>query len=171
MPLNSIQLHCQSILDGLTIPGMTQTLEAFITPPPVDNLDRPKAYVWGARMRANRQTMPRGVAPAAGFKKLTWQVDVYLSYETNPNPDPAAPPGTPDLDQEFPLIVDAVMAALWSATMPTFITDPTTGLQSQLLAIGEEFDFEYPPEKVPATLRMLYYTGRLGFTVVEAVQA
>jgi|SRR5579859_1731834 len=161
MPLNSIQLHIRDLLDGLEIPGSTQTLEAFVTPPMVDNLDNPKAYVWGARMRGTRQTMPRGIPPAAGFKKLTWMVDVYLSYETNP--DTAT-------DEEFPLIVDAVMAATWAATMPTFITDPTTGVKSQLLAIGEEFEFEYPPEKAPATLRMLYYTGRLGLTVYEAVQ-
>jgi hypothetical protein len=163
MPLNSIQWHVKGLIDNLVIPGSTPTLEAFITPPTVDTLDRPKAYVWGARMRGNRQTMPRGIAPAAGFKRLTWQIDVYLSYETNPD--------SPSIDQEFPLIVDAVMAALWSAPMPVFVTDPTTGLQSQLLAIGEEFEFEYPPEKVPATLRMLYYTSRLGMTVVEAVQA
>jgi len=163
MPLNSIQCYVKGILDGLPIPGSTQSLDAFVTPPTVDNLDNPKAYIWGARMRGTRQTMPRGIAPAAGFKKLMWNVDVYLSYETNPD--------DANIDQEFPLIVDAVMAALWSTTMPTFITDPTTGLKTQLLAIGEDFDFEYPPEKAPATLRMVYYTARLGLSVQEAVQA
>lgn len=159
MPLNSIQSHIHGILDGLAIPGTSQTLEAYITPPVVEDLDSPKAYVWGARMQATRQTMPRG----AGFKKLMWQVDVYLSYETNPD--------SPTVDSEFPLIVDAVMAAMWTTTMPMFISDPTTGATSQLLAIGEQFDFEYPPEKAPATMRMLYYTARLGLTVYEAVQA
>lgn len=42
---------------------------------------------------------------------------------------------------------------------------------TQLVAIGEEFELEYPPEKVPATLRMLYYTARFGFTLYEAPQA
>lgn len=159
IPLNSIQWHVKNLLDGLVVPGTTQTLEAYITPPAVEELDNPKAYVWGARLVGKRQTMPRG----AGFKKLTWQVDVYLSYETNPD--------SPTVDQEFPLIIDLVMATLWATPMPIFITDPTTGLQSQLLEIGEEFQLEYPPERMPATLRMLYYTARLGLTVYEAVQA
>lgn len=163
MPLNSIQHVVRDCLDGIPIPGGTASLEAYITPPTVDNLDAPKAYIWGGRMRGTRQTMPRGIAPAAGFKKLNWVVDIYLSYETNPD--------SPTVDQEFPLIVDAAMAALWQAVMPRMITDPTTGLETQLLAIGEDFDFEYPPEKLPATLRMLYYTARLSVNVTEAVQA
>lgn len=159
MPLNSVQSYVKGLLDGLPIPGpMNQTLEAFITPPSVDELDGPKAYVWGARMVGNRQTMPRG----QGFKRLTWQVDVYLTYETYPD--------NPSLDEEFPLIVDAVMAKAWTTPMPLFISDPTTGLQSQILAVGEKFDFEYPPERLPATLRMVLYTARLGLEISEAVQ-
>lgn len=160
MPLNSVQIFTQGLLDGLAIPGTTQTLEAYITPPTVDELDNPKAYVLGAHLRGTRQTMPRGL----GFKKLTWLVDVFLSYETNPD--------SPTVDQEFALVVDAVMTKVWTTPMNNvFITDPTTGLRSQILAIGEDFELEYPPERVPATLRMLYYTARLGLTVYEAVQA
>lgn len=136
-----------------------QTLEAYITPPTVDELDNPKAYVWGGRLRGTRQSMPRG----QGFKRLNWNVDVWLTYETNPD--------SPTVDQEFPLIVDAVMNKVWTTPLnDTFITDPTTGVRSQILAIGEDFDFEYPPERVPATLRMLYYTARLGLNVYEAIQ-
>lgn len=157
MPLNAVQYHVKGLLDGLAVPGGL-TLTAYITPPAVDKLDGPKAYIWGGRLRGTRQTMPRG----QGYKKLAWNVDVWLSYETMAK--------SPTVDQEFPLIVDTVMAATWTATMPTFITDPTTNQQSQLLAIGEEFELEYPPEKVPATMRMLYYTARLGLTVYEAVK-
>lgn len=160
MPLNSVQLFVQGLLDGLAIPGSTQMLEAYVTPPTVDELDNPKAYVWGGRLRGTRQSMPRG----QGFKKLNWNVDVWLTYETNPD--------SPTVDQEFPLIVDAVMNKVWTTPLnDTFITDPTTGVRSQILAIGEDFDFEYPPERVPATLRMLYYTARLGLNVYEAIQA
>lgn len=159
MPLNSVQYFVRGLLDGLAIPGTTQTLEAYITPPTVDELDNPKAYVLGAHLRGTRQSMPRSL----GFKKLTWLVDVYLSYETNPD--------SPTVDQEFALVVDAVMNTAWTTPMNNvFITDPTTGLRSQILAIGEDFELEYPPERVPATLRMLYYTARLGLTVYEAVQ-
>ena len=160
MPLNSVQLFVQGLLDGLAIPGTTQTLEAYITPPTVDEMDSPKAYVWGGRLRGNRQSMPRG----QGFKRLNWSVDVWLAYETSPD--------SATVDQEFPLIVDAVMNAVWTTPMnDVFITDPTTGVRSQILAIGEDFDFEYPPERVPATMRMVYYAARLGLNVYEAVQA
>lgn len=158
-PLNSVQLYLQNQLDGLTIPGMTTPLQAYITPPTVEDLDSPKAYVWGSRLRIQRQTMPRG----AGFKHLAWMMDIYLVYETNPD--------SPTLDTEFPLIVDAVMNKLWTTQTPLLITDPVTGVVSQLLNVGENFEFEYPPERTPATLRMLYYTARIGMELYEAVQA
>jgi hypothetical protein len=159
VPLNSVQLYVASLLDGLAIPGNPTPLTAHITPPTVEDLDGPRAYVWGARLNGLRQTAPRG----PGFKRLNWVVDVYLSYETVPD--------DPTVDQNFPLIVDAVMNATWQTVMPTFITDPQTGVKSQILQIGEEFELEYPPERTPATLRMLYFTARLGLDVYEAVQA
>lgn len=156
--LNAVQLYVQSLLADLPIPGGGAPLEAYITPPTVEDIDRPKAYIWGGRLRSMRQTAPRG----PGFSWFDWMLDVYLAYETNPD--------SPTVDQEFPLIVDAVITQLKTTVMPLFITDPTTGLKSQILAIGEDFEFEYPPERTPATLRMLYYSARLGFNVKEAVQ-
>ncbi len=159
MPLNSVQIYVRDLLDNLQIPGLDTYLEAYITPPTVEDIDRPKAYVLASRMRAKRQSAPRG----PGFKWLGWTVDVYITYETVPDSD--------TVDQEMPLIIDAVMTKLWTTTMPLFITDPTTGVKSQVLQIGEEFDLEYPPERTPATLRMLYYAARFGFDIYEAVQA
>jgi hypothetical protein len=159
VPLNSVQLYVRSLLDELQIPGLNVALEAYVTPPMVEDIDRPKAYVMASRGRARRQTAPRG----PGFKRIDWTVDVYVTYETVPDSD--------TIDQEMPLIIDAICTKLWTTTMPLFIEDPTTGLKSQVLQIGEEFDIEYPPERTPATLRMLYYTARLGFDVYEAVQA
>lgn len=158
MPLNSVQLYVQGLLDGLAVPTMEQPLQAFITPPTIEDLDGPRAYVWGGQLRGRRQTMPRG----QGFKYLDWTVDVYLSYLTLPD--------DPDVDSQFPLLIDAVMTETWTTTMPVSITDPTTHVQSEILAIGEEWTLEYPPERTPATLRSLYYTARLGLTVYEAVQ-
>jgi hypothetical protein len=158
MPLNSVQIYVQSLLADLPIPALDRNLEAYITPPTVEDIDRPKAYIYGARLRGMRQSAPRG----PGFKRLNWMVDVYLSWETMPD--------EPSVDQEFPLIVDAVMTKTWTTTMPLFITDPTTGVVSQILAIGEDFELEYPPERTPSTLRMLYYTARIGLDVYEAVQ-
>lgn len=173
MPLTSLQLYTRSIIDGLVIGDGIPAVEAFITPPPVDKMDAPKAYVWGGRLRAGRQTTPR----KAGFKHLAWTLDIYLSYGTSAK--------SPTVDTQFPSIVDAVMAAFWSVTTPTFVTPqgapwaappgasvatPPDG-SSQVLNMGEDFELEYPPERAPATLRMLYYTARLGLDVYEAVQA
>jgi hypothetical protein len=169
VPLNSIQNHLLSILDGLEIPGMSERLEAYIQPPTVEDIDGPRAYIWGGRMRGTRQTMPRVGTPAAldmghaGFKKLTWASDVWISYMDTP--DDAT------VDQNFALILDAIMTAFWVTEMPITISDPTTGVVSQLLEIGEEFDLEYPPSRTPNTLRMLYYSARLTLTLYEAVQA
>lgn len=159
MPLNSVQLYVKGLLDELQIPGLTVALEAYVTPPVVEDIDRPKAYVMASRGRVKRQTAPRG----PGFKRLDWTVDVYVTYETIPDSD--------TVDQEMPLIIDAICTKLWTTTMPLFIEDPTTGQRSQILQIGEEFDIEYPPERTPATLRMLYFVARIGFDVYEAVQA
>lgn len=181
MPLNSVQQYVKGLLDGLVVQDGIPALEAYVTPPVVDSLDAPKAYVWGGRMRGRRQTMPRVGTPAAiaaghsGFKRLDWTVDVYLVYEMNPD-QPAT-----DVDQDFPLIIDAVLAQTWTTAMPIFIDaqgNPTAQsamvagqTYSQILAIGEDFELEYPPERTPSTLRMLYYTARLGLDIYEAVQA
>ncbi len=176
MPLNSLQLYTHSIIDGLLIPSVTEPLRAYITPPNIEDLDGPRAYVWGGRLRGRRQTTPRGAPGQAGFKRLDWVIDVYLSYLTTPD--------SADIDQQFPLIVDAIMAASWSVRMPLIIDSqgqriltgagPVQDLPpgaSQIISIGEDFELEYPPERNPANLRMLYYTCRLGLDVYEAVQA
>lgn len=169
MPLNSVQWYTKNILDNLLVPGATAPIQAYITPPMPGTLDAPIAIVQGARLRTNRQTMPR----RAGFKHLAWTVDVFLAYETTPNSE--------TVDSEFAQIVDAVMAAFWSAPIPTFIGPDGSVLgtspdvlpdgSSQLLNTGEDFELEYPPERAPATLRMLYYVARLGVDIYEVVQA
>ena len=159
MPLNSIQQYIANLLNGLAVPGPGKPLEAFITPPTVGKLDGPKAYVWGGTSRARRQTAPRG----QGYKHLDWMVDIYLIYETVPT--------SPNLDQEFPLVVDAVLTKLWSTEMPVFINDPTTGLSSEVVSVGEQWDLDYPPVRTPATNRMLLYEARIRMSVYEAVKA
>jgi hypothetical protein len=165
IPLTSMQIYVKNLLDGLVIGNALPNLKAYITPPVVDELDGPRAYVLGARLAGRRQTTPRG----PGFKHLGWVMEVYLSYETNPNNDAT-------VDLEFPQVIDAVMTQLWTTTIPTFVdvngipSGTATNNASQVLSIGENFELEYPPERLPATLRMLYYTARLGIDVYEAVQ-
>lgn len=159
MPLNSVQEFVRDVMNGLVVPTIAQPLEAYITPPTVEELDGPKMYIFGARLLVNRQTAPRG----PGFQHYNWTVDGYISYETTPDSD--------NVDSEFPLIIDAVMQAARSySPMPRFITDSVTGQRSQILSFGEQMQLEYPPERTPSTLRMLYYTCRIGFDIYEAVQ-
>lgn len=176
MPLSSVQQYVQKKINGITITGQTEPMIAYITPPVMDKVGgAPKAYVWGGQCSIGRATMPRG----PGFKRLDWMIDIYLNYETNPN-RPVV--GSVELDQQFPLIVDAVMGALWVARMTTYIDDQGNEVTedqvatlapnvSQILAIGEEMSIEYPPERSPATLRMLWYSMLLRCRVQEDVQA
>ena len=173
--LTSVQLYVKNIIDGLVVTDGVPALEAFVTPPTLEDLDGPKAYIWGGRMRGKRQTTPRILSGhtiadgTSGFKHLAWVVDVYVVYESNPEI------GSNDTD--FPQILDAVLAAYFTTQMPIFIdatgathTQPAAGL-TQILAIGEDFELEYAPLHTPATLRMLYYSARLSMEVYEAVQA
>lgn len=165
MPLNSVQQYVAGLINNLEVPLLgTAPIECFITPPVNDDLDRPKAYVWGGRARGKRQTMPRNtsgrlVDGQSGFKEVSWTVDIYLAYETTPD--------STTLDQEFPCIVDAVMTKLWTTPLNIFITDPTTGVVSQVTSIGEEWDFEMLPERTPSTLRQLFFTARISASVEE----
>jgi hypothetical protein len=167
MPLNSVQIYVSNLLTDLQLPLGSPPLETYITPPAYEDIDRPKAYVWGGRARGKRQTMPRNtsgflVDGRSGFKHIDWTIDIYLLYETTPD--------SANVDQEFPTIVDAVMTKLWTTPLNTFITDPTTGVVSEITSIGEEWDFEMMPERTPNTLRMLLFTARISLTVTEILQ-
>ena len=149
----------QGILNDLPIPGGEQTLQAFITPPLAHKPVRPTAVVWASRAPVGRRAMPRG----EGFKEITWQIDVWLMYLMSPQ--------VPNLDYQYPLMVDAVMAAMWSTSMPIPITDPVTGLRTQMTSIGEVFTVENAPVRSPEGQSMYYFAGKIGFTVKEWPQA
>lgn len=159
MPLNSVQQQIKGYLNGLQVPGQNDQLVAWVTPPPVEPLNGSRAYIWGSRMSEKRGTFPRG----PGFKTLSWRVDIWLSMLESAN--------DANLDQAFPLLVDAVMMCLRQVEMPVYITDPTTGFLSQLWSIGEDYEFEYPPELATATNRLMYYRCGITATVEEVIQA
>lgn len=168
MPLNSVQLYVRDLLNNLAVPLMgIPPVEAYVTPPVFEDIDRPKAYVWGGRARGRRQTMPRNtsgqlVDGKSGFRKIDWHIDIYLVYETTPD--------AAELDMEFPCVVDAVMTKLWTTPLNIFITDPITGVVSEITSIGEEWDYEMLPERTPNTLRMIYYSSRITMVVSEVIQ-
>lgn len=122
--------------------------------------------MWGSRVRGSRQTAPRG----PGFKKLPWNVDAYLAFMDTPD-DALA-------NETFPKVIDAVLWRVFTTVMPLFIdaegnpmgpnqVNPT---DTQIQSIGENFDLDYPPERLPATMKMVWYSARIGLDILEVVQ-
>lgn len=159
MPLHSITQYMKGQLDDLPIPGGTQTLTAYITPPTPGKLSGPLAFVGDCTAHASRESMPRGL----GFKNLIWTIQIYLAYSSSAN--------RANIDAAFPLIADAIMARLWTTTMPLEITDDTTGLVSRVMAVGEKFGFQKPRVRTVGSNQMLYYAARLDAEVRELIQA
>lgn len=170
MPLLSVQKYARNLIDGMQLPGQQMPLTAHITPPALEDMDGPKAYVWGGHVNVTRQTMPR----RAGFKQYPWTIDIWLVYLTNADENPT-------LDDEFPQIIDAVTNVFATTTMPVFIdangnvedvsapvTD-RTGL-TQIQRVGERWTLDYPPEHTPATLRMVWYSALIAMEILEVVQ-
>ena len=104
-----------------------------------------------------------------GFKYLTYQLDIYLKYLTNPQ--------DAEIDQEFPIFVDTVLYQLYNTVMPVFIDSQGNVVNagganiSQITSIGEEWDMDYPPEMTPSTQRMLLYGCRITMMLEEVIQA
>lgn len=158
MGLNAVLQHVKGVVNGLQIPLQQKTLTAAIVPPPIEPASGVLGYVTPGRMTGKRQTSPRG----PGFTEPRWPVDVTLDLETLPT--------DANLEQVFPVAVDAVLAAIWADTMPVFITDPTTGIKTQMLAIGEDYGYDPADWRTTAQGRLILFRGRISFTVKEAFQ-
>lgn len=166
--LDSVSAYVRGLIDGTPMPsGVPGPLVAHITAPVVEKMSAPRAYVWGGKFAAARQTAPRG----QGFMKFTWTIDVYVAYMSTPD---AALAGEP-----FPKIVDTVLRVFMATPMPLFIdslgnpvgSNATSATDTQIVSIGEKLDGDYAPERTVAGPRMLWYVNRLGITVDEVVQA
>lgn len=163
MPLNTVQSYLKGLLNGLSVPLQSAPLDCFITPPALQDLDGPHCYVWGGRVSVRRQTMPR----TAGFKAYPWTMSIWLVYESA---DTVAGQQNTTIDNEFPVIIDAVTNTLSVATMVDVVTDPTTGQYSQIQSVGETWTLDYPTLRLPETMRMLYYAACISTEILEVVQ-
>jgi hypothetical protein len=142
MPIVSAQNAIMGILQGLPMPNGNYLLEAFVTPPdPETDYSNPHAYIWPSRGHESRNpadggTVPRntGVGTYAGTKPIRHHLEIFLRWYAN-NDDV-------DADIWFPGMVDAVMMALRTCTDPLVVTDPFTDIETQLVGIGEEMDYE-----------------------------
>jgi hypothetical protein len=157
--LNALLPYMATILDELAIPGGGAPLRAFVTPPTQVPLTNPVCYILPSTMHGRRRTAPRPVANM----ELEWWVDLLLTFETKAN--------MPTIDQQFALIVDAILYACWGTVMPIQITDAVTARTTSIAAIGEEVELESNPVETPASYRMLLYKSLLRIQVKEWVQA
>ena len=155
-----MQQLVKTTIDGLIVPGQTDTLTAYIQPPTVEPLEGPRAYVWSSRLGERRQTMPR----LHGFKQLNHTIDIYVVWLAS------ADDADVDLDSSWTLLIDAILGALRVVPIAVPMQDPQTGVKSQLLAIGEQMDVENTPVMTPESQRLLYYSARITAPVTEALQ-
>lgn len=158
----------RNTVDGLALPqGIPGPLKAWVTPPVVEKATTPRAHVWGGRLTGRRQSAPRG----QGFMELSWVVDVYACYLTTPDDGLHNEP--------FPKVVDAILKAYLAVPISVWIdadgnqVGPNAGSKTdtQIQAVAETFDSDYPPERSVAGPRMLWYVQRLGVGVKEVIQA
>lgn len=171
MPLNSVQLYVAGLITAanIIIDDGIPALDCWIVPPTLQNMNGPHAYVWGGRVSTSRQTMPRGVM--AGFKKYPWQIDVYVVFETVANRIQ-----NPNLDSQFPMLIDAITNIFSTTTMPGYIdtngvfsTEPVAGA-SQIQHIGESWTLDYPAVHTPRTMKMSWFSANIVIDVLEVVQ-
>lgn len=145
-------------------------MAAYITPPdPNVETQIPTAYVWPTDGDEGRDpdkggAVPRnsGAGTASGTKGTEHNIDVYAVWMASND--------EPDIDNLFPGVVDAVMAAFRFSVDPATATDPYTGEQSTLVDIGERMNYR-------VTLRSLVeqafnrYDALIGLSVLEIIRA
>jgi len=132
MPLASVLQFVATTLNGTTS-AYLPAVEAFITPQAGAVIETPIVAVWTRAEDEKRATMTRnGLTPAAaGFKKSTHQIELYIKAVGNQD--------APNVDVAFPTLLDAVKAQLRSVVMPFTLEDAATGVESNVTQIGESF--------------------------------
>jgi hypothetical protein len=169
MPLNTVHQYLKGLLDGIQVPGTAGTIEALITPPDPETEPTPKVYIWGSTHMEDRQASPRvpenGDLTQAGWKNLDHRVDVWVVWFSDEETD------APDMDLAFPAVLDVVCDILRKSPDPVKVVDPLTGMDSELLDIGERMSVDlYPPRGV-ADQRVLRFDAKIELTILETFQS
>jgi hypothetical protein len=170
MPIAGTLSVVKGLLVGLPMPPGLPNMAACITPPdPNTETQVPTAYVWPTDGDESRDpekagTVPRNSGPGtpSGDKGIEHSIDVYVVWMASDE--------EPDIDNLFPGVVDAVMAAFRFSKDPAQAVDPYTGQVSTLIDLGEKMSYRI-------TLRSLIeqaysrYDALVGLSVLEVIQA
>lgn len=171
MPIASTLAYVKGLLNGLPMPGdNVPALAAYITPPDPDTETQiPTAYVWPGdgdedRNGSRAGTVPRNTGPGtySGFKGLEHSLSVYVVW--------FAADDQPDIDSQFPGIVDAVMFAFRTSADPATAVDPYTSQETTLIDVGEKMTYRI---ELRSLVNQAYnrYDALVGLTVLEVIQA
>lgn len=169
MPINSVQVYIQQLLDNLVMPGRAGNLRVYITPPdPNEETDLPTAYVWPADGYESRNpqrggTVPRntGIGTNSGYKAYEHRMDVYLIWNGQDD-DPQA-------DIWFPGMVDAIMLVLRTSPDPAVAQDPYTGQLTTLIDVGEIMNYRITLRAL-ADQRYNRYDALISLELLEIMQ-
>ena len=169
MPIASAQAYVQGILQGAAPPGATGIkgpIQCLITPldPDVNAGGGARIYVWPAKGTVKRRAVPRNTGPGtpAGWKDEKHDLEIFLVWMDSPN-DPQA-------DVNFPLLIDYVMMLLETSPNPAQVTDPETGLTSDMVNLGEVMTYEYVPPRTLAEQAFRRYDARISCSLLELYQ-
>jgi hypothetical protein len=172
MPIASACQYIKSLLDGLPMPGdSTPAMAAYITPPdPNEETQIPTAYVWPSEGDEDRDpnragSVPRNTGPGtyAGNKGIEHSIAVYLVW--------FAADDQPDIDNQFPGMVDAVMAVFRTSDDPAEVTDPyVPATVTTLIDVGEKMTYRI---ELRSLVNQAYnrYDALVELSVLEVITA
>lgn len=169
MPINSVQVYIQNLIDGLLMPGSAGALRAYITPPdPNVEAEIPTAYVWPSngdesRNPAKGGTVPRntGIGTASGYKSFEHHMDIWVVW-FGQDDDPQA-------DTWFPGMLDAIMLVLRTSPDPAVATDPYTEQKTTLIDVGEVMTYHITIRALEDQ-RYNRYDGLITLEIAEIMQ-
>jgi hypothetical protein len=169
VPFNTVHSYLQRMLDGTQIPGTAGVIEAFIAPPDPETEPTPKAYIWGTTGSEDRMASPRvpenGDISQAGWKEINHLTDVWLAWFSDEESDVRT------LDVAFPAVVDYLAKILRESPDPVKVSDPLTGMDSELLDIGERMTMDMYPPRATADQRIWRYDAKFQLVILEVFQS
>jgi hypothetical protein len=164
LTIRAVKEAVRATIDGLTVATINQAgtalaVVAQVQPPPSDVLEAPRVWIWAGTVAEKRLGGPR--VGGVGTKQDTYTIQLAPLWNFDPsNSDPS----------QFDDLLNALLVALRTMTIPQRLTDATTGAVSDLIKIGEDLRVECPPPAAFGTGELLLYTAVIEAEVWELVR-